>query len=763
MKQNIHFWLKRAIALCSIAVHSPVQAQIVPDATLPINSSVASEGNTSIITGGTEAGSNLFHSFSEFSIPIGGAAYFNNAANIQNIISRVTGKSISNIDGLLEAKGTANLFLINPNGIIFGSNATLNIGGSFLASTANSITFADDNFFSATAQSNTPLLTVNVPLGLQFGENSREIRVQGNGQSQRTTTDLIDLSVLSGNTSTTPLPLNQSSASTTTGLRVQPNQTLALVGDYISLAGGTLKTSGGRIELGSVSDSSFVSLTPIDKGWALGYNSVPTFSDINLSGGATVDASGIGGGDIQVHGRRVVIVDGSQIETTTLGALAGGTLTVKAKESLEVIGISVDDKYSSGLLARVEPQASGVGGSINIETDNLNVRDGGIIAASTRGVGQGGNLEVIAFDSVQVSGAAANYIPAGLFTTTENEATGSGGNLIIKTDNLSIQNGGVVAAGTTSNGRSGDIEIKANNSVQLSGSYIPIRSRLTAGTVSVGDAGNLSIETEQLTVQDNANVSVASLGSGKAGELKVKARSVKLDNKGSISAITRSGNGGDIKLLLQELLLLRRQSEISTNADGSGNGGNIEIDTSILAAIEHSNIRANAVGGRGGNIRIATQGLFRSLDSRITATSEQGPQFDGVVEINTPEINPSTGLIPLPVELVDVSELIAQGCQTGDEPNASTFVVTGHGGLSPNPQEALASESPLVDLGTPIPRQENRNSTATSSNSISSEPSPIVEAQGWIIGKNGEVVLTATAPTIAPYIPWLTPVSCKKS
>ena len=175
MQKSIQFWIASGISLYSLTTTSAAPAQPVPDATLPVNSLVTTQGNSSTITGGTRAGKNLFHSFRDFSVPTMGVAYFNNALDIQNIISRVTGASVSNINGLIKANGAANLFLINPQGIIFGPHASLNIGGSFLASTVNSLKFADGKEFSATTGETTPLLTMSVPTGLHFGASAGSI------------------------------------------------------------------------------------------------------------------------------------------------------------------------------------------------------------------------------------------------------------------------------------------------------------------------------------------------------------------------------------------------------------------------------------------------------------------------------------------------------------------------------------------------------------------------------------------------------------
>lgn len=164
--ERTSYCLFKASIVYYILFSNPTAAQIVPDTTLTNNSRVTNQGSINIINEGTRAGTNLFHSFQDFSVSSGNTALFNNSGDITNIISRVTGKSVSNINGLIRANGTANLFLLNPNGIIFGSNAQLNIGGSFVATTANSIKFADGKQFLAQPNQQEPLLTISAPTGL---------------------------------------------------------------------------------------------------------------------------------------------------------------------------------------------------------------------------------------------------------------------------------------------------------------------------------------------------------------------------------------------------------------------------------------------------------------------------------------------------------------------------------------------------------------------------------------------------------------------
>ncbi|MCC5618691.1 filamentous hemagglutinin N-terminal domain-containing protein [Nostoc sp. CHAB 5836] len=732
-------WLIKGSTLFCLLPWEPIAAQIVPDATLRVNSSLTIEGNnTSAITGGTQVGSNLFHSFGQFSVPTGSAVYFKNAPDIQNILTRVTGSSISNIDGLIRANGIANVFLINPNGIIFGPNASLDIGGSFFGTTASNIKFADGISFDAKPLSGAEsLLTVSVPVGLGFGRNAGNIRVFGDGQGIRKTSDLID---------------------TSSGLRVQPNQTLALVGGDILLSGGTLKTTGGQIELGSVAGAGLVNLIPRDKGWTLRYSSISAFGEIHLSGAAAVDASGNGGGNIQIQARKLMLDGGSQIESSTLGAGTGGTLKINTSDSVNLVGLpEVDSFLNTAISSLVYSRATGSGGNINIETGRLNVRDGAEIAAGTYGLGNASSIHVLAHDSVEVLRKPTAKAGSSITSLAQRGSTGSGGNIKIETARLSLRSGGVISSGTFGQGSGGNVSITADEEVQVTGKSLigNSPSRISARTGGTGKAGNLTIEAERLTVTDGGRVSIGGEkipknlnfqpGQGNAGTLRINADTINLD-RGTITAGTESGTkgqGGDISLYSGDLQL--RDSIITATAGGNGDGGNIIIDTDIIVAIKNSSITANAFEGQGGNIRIDTKGIFLSPDSKITASSRFG--LNGTIQINTLFTNPVQAKAE--PEAIRTTPEIASVCQGRSRAVArSKLVVTGTNGLPTSSNDLPASnlnwQSNLVS-GEAINNLEEPKSYS------SEEPTQIIEAQALIQDSDGNFILTAKQPnTVVP-------------
>ena len=426
--------LVKGSAVFFLSAPFPSAAQVIPDTTLPVNSLVRQQSTTSLIEGGTRSGANLFHSFKQFSVLTGNTAFFNNALDVQNIISRVTGGSISNIDGLLKANGTANLFLINPNGIIFGPNARLNIGGSFLGSTASRLNFADGNQFSATAPEAPPLLTVSVPVGLQFGENPGAIQVEGTGQG------------LPGSyKSTSPIVINPSSK----GLSVQPGKTLALVGGNILLNGANLAAEGGQVELSSI-DFGSVSLIPVTKGWTLGYEGSPNLKDIQISQQSLVDASGFNSGSVSIQGANVTLAGGSIILIQNQGEESSGSLKVDASESLVLDGTSPGGKFPSLLLT--ESIGTGNAADIGVSTKRLLVQGGAGIDSNTFSLAKGGNIIVNARDSVQLFGFSPFnvFLPSNIATATL--STGGAGEITVSTVHLMARDGGEVASLVTVHG-----------------------------------------------------------------------------------------------------------------------------------------------------------------------------------------------------------------------------------------------------------------------------------------------------------------------
>jgi filamentous hemagglutinin family protein len=737
------FSVAGSISLYCLIPVSLVQAQIASDGTLPTNVTTSDNLNFTI-RGGSQVGGNLFHSFRELSVPTGGSAVFQNGTDVQNIISRVTGSSISNIDGLLKTDGTANLFLLNPNGIIFGPNAELNIGGSFVASTASSLKFADGSEFSATNPSAPPLLTLNVPVGLQYGPSPGRI------VNQSKVTDSSGFSV---------------------GLQVQPGKTLALVGGEVALEGGNLTAPGGRIEVGSVASNSLIRLNPTNKGFDLSYEGVHNFQDIHLSQGAVIDVSDpsllVGSGDIQVQGRRVTLTDGSQISSITGGSISAGTVEVTASETVELIGTSEND-FASNL--NTVTLGDGNAGDLRIKTGQLIIRDGAFVSTGSNGStfpssvkGRSGNLTVDASESVEVSGRSASGGPSLL--TVETITDGDAGKLEITTGRLIIRDGAEVSAATYFGaGQGGTLNVAASKSVEVIGTGIGregqlVPSTLRAASEGAGNAGDLTIATGKLTVRDGAEVTVSGMRSGAAGNLEVRADSIKLDNSGSLRAETAAGDRGSIKLQTRDLQL-RHGSAINTNASGTATGGNITINTDTLVALEDSDITANAVQGQGGNIQITAQGVFLSRESicvdsdiaacnsEITASSQRG--INGTVEIRTPDIGIGSSVTQLEANFVAPEQVIAGSCLARRNAEQGSFTVTGTGGLPRNPYDTIQGAYKVSDVqGLPEVAQQASSLSSklpTPSSNLWKQGDPIQEAQGMTVTENGRIIVGTASP-----------------
>lgn len=604
-----------SVYICCLIASFPSTAQISADNTLPSNSQVLQSGNVWEITGGTQSGSNLFHSFRDFSVLEGGEAFFNNATkvnNVTNIISRVTGGSISNINGLLRENYGANFILINPSGINFGPKAQLNIGGSFLASTAEKVRFADGAEFSAT-NSASPQLTISVPIGLQFGQNPQAINVRGDGHNITLQSPIFS-----------PFTIGDS-----TGLKVAPGKTLALVGGDINFEGGIVTAKGGRIELGSVAGG-LVNLDTTAQGWNLGYEGVSNFQDISLSQKAFADASGLGSGSIQLQGRNIAIKDGSVVLIQTLGNDAAGAINVNASDSLSLIGTTANGQISSNLFT--ETLGGGKSGDITVSTPNLLLQDGAAISAATYTTAAAGNVEINAADSVKVLGFSPVNPSRFANITAATFGAGDAGRLTISTQQLTAMSGGSIASVTAGTGSGGNVTINAAKLVELIGVTPSVftPSAVSAGTGGPGKAGSVTINTQRLVVKDGGRVDASTLASGMAGSVIINATdAVEVSGKvpGSVNPSLIISSANIVDETLQELLRVP--------AIPSGDSGDVTINTGKLTVSDGAQLTVRNDGtGDAGTLRINAGSILLSSEGTITADN-QGAGFGGNLIIDT--------------------------------------------------------------------------------------------------------------------------------
>ncbi len=648
----------------SLSAAFPVNAQLTPDNTLgKENSLVTPSQLLQRIDGGAIRGSNLFHSFKEFNIDSGKSVYFSNPTAIENILTRVTGKNPSNIFGKLGVLGNANLFLLNPNGIIFGKDASLDISGSFSATTAESILFDNGFEFSATNPQTVPLLKVNITPGLQYPRSQQgDITNKGNlivGE---------DLNLIGKNIDLTGELNSGSDLNIIATDSIEINNTNLKANNEDFENAGFINISSNKL---TISDNSQIIVS--SKGTGDGGYILITASDVNLNNQSKISATTDNGSNAYIEFKNLnslQLNNYSEISASTVDGEAG-FITINASDEIEIAGNSKLESTAAGngkagfleiktnnfsLSDNSKVNAtSEVGknlGYVSIEANKIHLDNYSEISASTVD-GEAGFIEINASDEIKI----ANH------SKLESAATGNGeaGFLNIKTNNLSLSDNSTMNANSgvgqklgyisieankihldnyseisasTVDGEAGFIEINASDEIEIEAD-----SKIASGAVGGGIAGFLEIITDKLTINDNSHATVSSKGSGDAGYVEIKASNVNLDNRAKISATTEAGIGGYISLNGLNSLILSNNSEISASTV-DGEAGDITMNASDSVKIEsNSRLESAAIGkGEAGFIDITTNKLSVSDNSQANVSSKDS-QNPGYILIKALDVN----------------------------------------------------------------------------------------------------------------------------
>ena len=672
---------------------------------------------------GQQIGNNLFHSFDTFNLKQGKTATFSAPETIANIISRVTGGQRSSIDGTLRSAIPADMYFLNPAGVMFGEHARLEVQGSLYISTADYLRLGTDGRFAATHPENT-LLSVAPPSAFGFLD-------------------------------ATPAPISKHQSI----LEVQNEKTLSFIGGDLTIkdeysAGqehSILNAPNGQINLVSVAAAGEFPVVPTE----ISANTIKRFgtikiTDVPLTGAnyqrekANIDVSGTGGGNIYIRGGQIVM------ENVYVWADTNG------KENGQGITINADDFVAeqARITTVVTKYGTGKGGNIDIAARKVALKDGAQIATTTRGSGNSGKLTINAEESVEISGffdddGKIKINRSGLLSNAS--STGNGGQIFVKTSALILTNDSTISSHTSNTGNAGDIslqvdtltltegaqiDLNANNkfntnigdgdkfgdggkltinakdSVLISGKIDERRSALVSNTKTNGNGGEIILSALRLAIEDNGTIQAGTEGNGQGGKISLDVGKLDIRQGGTITAESQAqGNAGHIFLRVSDWLRMQTGS-IMTKTDGA-DGGNIsitspgylyltdgEITTSVAAkygdggnitlnpkfiVLDDSKIIAQAASGDGGNININTTGLYDFSASIIDASSKFG--LNGRVSINSPEIDISGDLLVLPKNILGGANLLNNRCASLSKENLSRFIITIRDVMPPGPED----------------------------------------------------------------------------
>jgi filamentous hemagglutinin family protein len=730
-----------------LLTYSNAAAQLIPDTTLGIeSSSISRENLRQLIEGGAIRGENLFHSFSEFNIGEGEKVYFANPEGIQNIFSRVTGNNLSQIFGTLGINGEANLFLMNPNGIIFGQNASLDLQGSFLVTTADSILFPNGVEFSAIDPYSSPLLTIDRPIGLVLNNSNSTIKVQNSGHT---------IAFIISTSQQKPLSY----------LSLSDNRSLSIVSNNVELTGGVISIPNGIINIIAISDGNTKIdfddrkiISTVDNNLNLGNislanaalleiienkngsinlfgkninvdsNSIilnqdleatPNLSSINIftsealrinqfaptEGKPTSIISfnfgSIKGSSLNINSKLIEMGSFSNIGTFTIVNGDGGNVNIVSEDikilSPQVISVFAQNPINNITNIGTSTFAVGNAGDINISSNSIFMNNGTLISSFSNSLildkGNAGNINITAKDIVLDNVNPTFPLVRTSISSVSVRSFANSGNINIDTERLILQNDSAITTPSGNLGNSGSISIKASDFIQISGIFQGnnISSSITlidptvldsievdANNIVQGRAGNITIATDRLIVDNRAAIEVINEGLGDSGNIEINANSLILNNS-NINATTQSGQGGSISINSRDLRLT--EGNISTSSSVLGNGGQISISTDSLLGLNNNTISANANAGDGGNISISTNGLFLSPETQITSDSTFGRA--GQIDINILEQPFGKALEVISFEFNPSQKIIADSCFNNR--NRDRLRLSGNGGIPPTP------------------------------------------------------------------------------
>ncbi len=571
--------------LVNLFLATASNAEIITDGSVGAAGAIAGPNYDISAALGQQSGANLFHSFSAFNIASGETATFSGPASIQNIISRVTGNGASTINGNINSTiNAANLWLINPNGIVFGNNASLNVSGAFHASTADYVLLEDGSRYEVGQNSDINLLIAN-PQGFGFlGQASASLDING-----------ANISVNSG-------------------------QTLSFVGSGVNITDSTIQAADGRINIASVSGAGEVTFTtPADinaSGVALTNTLTPTTININNS---TVDGSGDGGASIYLKGGNIVLDTTSKILNENINTTGA------------VIHLDGTDILIDGGVIQTSSTANAGGAAIVVKGNSLiinnpanDVINNGLVSTAT-GSASGGDIRVdVTGDVVLNTGVIRSF--------ANNTATA--GNISVTSNRFDAVNNGKVFSSTFFNGgTSGSIQINAAESILLDGASTKVEIQ----TFGNADTANIDIQlnTGELTVSNGAQISTDSFAAGKGAGIVINANNLNMSSSAVINARTYDDTGQGINITLQENLTMNSDAAISTDVFNLGQGSDINITANNVSITDGAVISASTKrDGNAGSIflnlsgDLTVDGEGKSQTGMFSVSGDADPVFD---------------------------------------------------------------------------------------------------------------------------------------